>query len=130
MEFKQIKETCLYVQDLALTKKFYAEVLGLPIIGEVANRHVFFRAGSSVLLCFNATITRNITNLPPHYGEGHLHLAFECETADYDAWKEKLRQAQIPVEHEQTWPHGRQSFYFRDPDQHLLEIVVPGIWEK
>jgi catechol 2,3-dioxygenase-like lactoylglutathione lyase family enzyme len=130
MEFTKIKETCLYVQDLTRTTAFYAEVLGLPVIGQVPGRHVFFRVGESVLLCFNAQKTRESKDLPPHFGEGHLHLAFECEAAQYEGWKEKLRQANIPIEHEQTWPHARKSCYFRDPDQHLLEIVMPGIWEK
>ncbi|WP_207435633.1 VOC family protein [Sabulibacter ruber] len=128
MEFRKIKETCLYVQDLDRTTAFYTQVLGLPVIGQVAGRHVFFRAGTSVLLCFNSQVTREIKNLPPHYGEGHLHLAFECEPEEYQPWKDKLTQAGISIEHEQSWPHERKSFYFRDPDQHLLEIVVPGIW--
>ncbi|MBA9075530.1 VOC family protein [Rufibacter quisquiliarum] len=128
MEFRQIKETCLYVQDLARTTRFYADTLGLPIIGEVPDRHVFFRAGSSVLLCFNAQKTRESKDLPPHFGEGQLHLAFECEAEDYARWKDKLRQANLAIEHEQTWPHGRKSCYFRDPDHHLLEIIMPDIW--
>ncbi|WP_210487425.1 VOC family protein [Rufibacter aurantiacus] len=130
MKFTQIKETCLYVQDLDRTTAFYTEVLDLPVIGQVPGRHVFFRVGSSVLLCFNAQKTRGSKDLPPHFGEGQLHLAFECEAAEYVAWKEKLQGANITIEHEQTWPHDRKSCYFRDPDQHLLEIVVPGIWER
>ncbi|KAA3439361.1 VOC family protein [Rufibacter hautae] len=130
MQFTHIKETCLYVQDLERTTAFYTEVLDLPIIGQVPGRHVFFRVGSSVLLCFNAEKTRASKDLPPHFGEGQLHLAFECEAGEYKAWKEKLQAANITIEHEQTWPHDRKSCYFRDPDQHLLEIVVPGIWER
>jgi len=128
MRFRQIKETCLYVQDLARTIQFYTEVLGLPIIGEVEGRHVFFRAGSSVLLCFRADVTKESKDLPPHFGQGHLHLAMECEADDYPRWKEKLGQAGIAVEHEQIWPNARKSCYFRDPDQHLVEIIVPGVW--
>ncbi|WP_205502785.1 VOC family protein [Rufibacter psychrotolerans] len=128
MKFKQIKETCLYVQDLDRTIAFYTQVLELPVIGQVPDRHVFFRAGSSVLLCFNAQKTRVGKDLPPHFGEGQLHLALECEPDDYARWKEKLTQAGVVVEHEQTWPQARKSCYFRDPDQHLLEIVMPGIW--
>lgn len=129
MNFTQIKETCLYVHDLDLTKAFYAQILSLPVIGEVTGRHVFFRVGSSVLLCFKASLTKESKNLPPHYGEGQLHLAFECAPADYDLWKMKLTQAHVALEHEQTWPHGKKSCYFRDPDHHLLEIVMPGIWD-
>ena len=54
MDILKIKETCLYVSDLAKTKDFYFGLLKFEVIGEVPGRHVFFRVGSSVLLCFIA----------------------------------------------------------------------------
>jgi catechol 2,3-dioxygenase-like lactoylglutathione lyase family enzyme len=96
MSIRQIKETCLYVTDLDRTTQFYHEGLGLPVIGRVEGRHVFFRAGTSVLLCFIADKTKEDQDLPPHYGSGHLHMAFEVTPADYETWKEKVRQAGIP----------------------------------
>jgi hypothetical protein len=27
-----------------------------------------------------------------------------------------------------TWPGGTRSFYFRDSDQHLIELITPGFW--
>jgi catechol 2,3-dioxygenase-like lactoylglutathione lyase family enzyme len=128
MEFTQIKETCLYVRDLHRTTHFYANILHLPIIGQMPGRYVFFRVGSSVLLCFDPVVSRDNHGLPPHFGSGHQHLAFECQPEDYEAWKEMLLQSDVAMEHEEIWPHGRKSCYFRDPDQHLLEIIMPGIW--
>jgi len=52
--------------------------MGLSIIGFVENRHIFFRAGSSVLLCFNPETTKKEERLPPHFGTGQLHFAFEA----------------------------------------------------
>ncbi|QHT68329.1 glyoxalase [Rhodocytophaga rosea] len=129
MNVLKIKETCLYVSDLQKSEDFYHGKLGFPIIGKVEGRHIFFRAGSSVLLCFIAEKTRQDTNLPPHYGSGHLHLAFEVSPQEYQLWKEKIQQAGITIEHEQAWKDDLHSFYFRDPDGHLLEIVPTGIWE-
>lgn len=128
MKFRQIKETCLYVRDLERTRSFYTEKIGLEEISFVPGRHVFFRAGSSVLLCFNPEVTAVDEKLPPHYGRGHLHLAFECENAEYDSWMEKIKAAGIEISHEATWREGLRSFYFHDPDGHVLEIVEPGIW--
>ena len=130
MEFIQIKETCLYVRDLTRTKDFYAGKLGLEVIGEVAGRHVFFRAGTSVLLCFIAAESAESKILPPHFGQGHLHLAFEVSPSDYTARKSEIEKLGIPIETEYEWGRGYYSFYFRDPDQHVLEIVMTGMWEK
>lgn len=129
MTIKKIKETCLYVSDLQQTFEFYHQKLNFPFISKVEGRHVFFRAGASVLLCFIAQKTKVDNNLPPHYGSGNLHLAFEVSPEEYQDWKKKVMDLNIPIEHEQEWKNGLFSFYFRDPDGHLLEIVPEGIWE-
>lgn len=130
MQFVQIKETCLYVQDLARTKAFYHDKLGLEVIGEVANRHIFFRAGTSVLLCFVPEASAKSAVLPPHFGHGNLHLAFETTPEDYAARKAEIEQLGISIELEYDWGRGFRSFYFRDPDNHVLEVVMTGMWEK
>ena len=129
MEILQIKETCLYVKDLEATRLFYAGKLGLEIIGEVADRHVFFRAGRSVLLCFLPEASKKAETLPPHYGSGNLHLAFEVAPESYEDHKAIIRNLGIEIEHEHEWPNNLKSFYFRDPDNHLLEIVMTGMWD-
>ncbi|MEZ4885463.1 MAG: VOC family protein [Chitinophagales bacterium] len=129
LTISSIKETCLYVANLEQTKVFYHEKLGLPLISFVPDRHVFFRAGSSVLLCFNPDDARQKTALPPHYGSGNLHFAFEVVAEQYEAWKEKIAGLGIVIEQEVVWRQGVKSFYFRDPDNHAVEIAMPGIWE-
>ena len=129
MEILQIKETCLYVKDLEATRLFYAGKLGLEIIGEVADRHVFFRAGRSVLLCFLPEASKKGETLPPHFGSGNLHLAFEVAPESYEDHKAIIRNLGIEIEHEHEWPNNLKSFYFRDPDNHLLEFVMTGMWD-
>jgi len=130
MQFIRIKETCLYVQDLQQTKLFYNGKLGLEVIGEVAGRHVFFRAGESVLLCFIAAESAKSQIVPPHFGQGNMHLAFEVSPCDYPARKTEIEQLGISIEMEYDWGRGFHSLYFRDPDQHVLEIVMTGMWDK
>ena len=130
MDIRKIKETCLYITSLEASKAFYNGKLGLGVIGEVKDRHVFFRAGASVLLCFISEASKQSTTLPPHFGAGQLHLAFEVEKTQYEPWKEKVQLAGIPIEQEFDWGGGFRSFYFRDPDQHLLEVVMEGMWER
>ncbi|MCC9166087.1 VOC family protein [Pontibacter harenae] len=130
MDIRKIKETCLYVTDLEQTKEFYTGKLGFELIGEVPGRHVFFRAGASVLLCFISEVAKEGKTLPPHFGSGNLHLAFEVAKSDYQPWKDKVEAAGIAVEQEYDWGGGFLSFYFRDPDEHLLELVMEGMWER
>ena len=130
MNIKKIKETCLYVKDLTKSKAFYHQKLGFEVIGEVEGRHVFFRAGSSVLLCFIAEASGSSVNVPAHYGAGHLHLAFEVEREQYRPWKQKIQNLGIDIEQEYNWGGGFLSFYFRDPDEHLLEIIMEGMWDR
>ena len=128
MDFTQIKETCLYVADLDRTKTFYHGRLKMPLISHVVDRHVFFRTGTSVLLCFNAEATKQEEQLPPHYASGKQHIAFEVKLDQYGRMKQKVINSGIRITHEQDWPGGFQSFYFEDPDGHVLEIVPEGMW--
>lgn len=129
MNIARIKETCIYVTDLERTKNFYTGTLGLPLISLVNGRHVFFRAGESVLLCFIAEKTEQEKELPPHGARGSVHFAFEVSKDDYPDALQKVKAAAIPVLHEHTWPNGLQSFYFDDPDKNLVEIIEEGLWE-
>ena len=129
MNIRQIKETCLYIRDIDAAVSFYHETLGFPVISKKEGRHVFFRAGASVLLCFIAEATRNEAILPPHYASGKQHLAFEVSPEDYQKHKNSIQSKDIKIIHEQDWKNNLKSFYFEDPDGHLLEIVPAGIWD-
>ncbi len=130
LPLRQIKETSLYVADLARSLHFYQQLLGLPVISREEGRHVFLRAGQSVLLLFNAARTHQDASLPPHGGYGHLHLAFEVDPDAYDRCKDTLRGAGIPIIHEHHWRGAIGSFYVHDPDGHVLEIVPTGMWDR
>lgn len=130
MEFTRIKETCLYLHDLEKAKSFYHGTLGLPVINYVEGKHLFLRVGSSVLLCFNPSDSRQKTSPPAHYGGGKQHFAFEVSADDYARSKEEVRSKGIPITAEMTWQSGRESFYFEDPEGNVLEIVPDrGVWD-
>ena len=130
MHIARIKETCIYVTDLHRTKGFYKDQLGLPLISLAEGRHVFFRAGDSVLLCFIADATLQEKELPPHGASGSVHFALEVPRNHYDAALEKVQQAGIPILHRHVWKGGLRSFYFHDPDKNLVEIIEEGLWEE
>ena len=129
MNIRRIKETCIYVSDLEQTRAFYSDKLGLPLISLVKGRHVFFRAGESVLLCFIASQTAQEKELPPHGASGSVHFAFEVSSEDYPATLQRVQDAGITILHEHRWRSGLRSFYFHDPDSNLLEVIEEGLWE-
>jgi catechol 2,3-dioxygenase-like lactoylglutathione lyase family enzyme len=130
MHISRIKETCIYVSDLEQTKAFYTGKLGLPLISLVKERHVFFRAGESVLLCFIASQTAQEKVLPPHGASGSVHFAFEVSKEEYPAAMQQVKDAGITILHEHTWRNSLHSFYFHDPDGNLLEVIEEGLWEN
>ena len=128
-----VLEAALYADDLAAARAFYGEVMGLPELVAVEGRHVFFRAGATVLLIFNPQATAAPPGnprlpVPPHGAKGPGHLCFAATAAQIEAWKTRLSQAGHPIEADFTWPNGARSIYFRDPAGNSLEIAEPRLW--
>jgi catechol 2,3-dioxygenase-like lactoylglutathione lyase family enzyme len=129
-----ILETALYVADLDVAERFYIEVLGLTVFARQPDRHVFFRAGSGMLLLFDA----DATSTQPTHADGHLvpahgtrgsgHMAFSIHAAEIDAWREHLMRVGVTIESEFDWPAGGHSIYFRDPSGNSLELATPAVW--
>lgn len=130
MQIARIKETCIYVSGLDQTEGFYHGKLGLPVLSKVAGRHIFFRAGESVLLCFIAEQTEKEAELPPHGAHGSVHFAFEVAKDAYADTLDAIQQKGIPLLHEHNWKGGLHSFYFHDPDGNLVEVIEEGLWES
>lgn len=128
-EFIKIKETCLYIHDLENAKEFYHGKLGLEIIHYSKKRHIFFRVGSSVLLCFNPDDSKFKKSPPPHWAEGNQHYAFEVTPDDYETCKEKIKSLGIEIIDSLVWNNGQESFYFNDHENNVLEIVPVGVWD-
>ncbi len=129
LQLTQIKETCIYVKNLRKTMQFYQDMLGFEMISYVKESHIFFKVGTSVLLCFLNKSTRFQEHLPKHYGYGKLHLAFEAPEDEFDNLLAQVKDLEIEITHQHTWDNGKRSFYFDDPDGHSLEIVEPGMWD-
>ena len=128
MNIRQIKETCIYYRDLEKAKNFYHTLLELPIISYVKGKHIFFRAGTSVLLCFNPDESRLKKSPPAHYAEGKYHFAFEVTREEYEKHKREILSKGISIVDHVIWETGQESFYFEDPVGNVLEIVPKGIW--
>jgi catechol 2,3-dioxygenase-like lactoylglutathione lyase family enzyme len=122
-------ETAIYADDLDQAERFYHEVLGLKVHGKEAGRHVFFQVGDrDMLLVFRAETTLRGDHLPAHGAHGPGHFAMGIAAEDLDAWRQRLQDHRVAIEHEETWTYGGRSLYFRDPAGNVLELITPGVW--
>ena len=125
-------------------KDFYINILGLEFVSEEKDRHVFLKAGQSMLLIFNPNKTlanhnnsisngssSTTTQLPIHGAfapPSIIHFALEIEKQNYDNAKYMLNEKNIKIQKEVIWQKGTNSIYFRDPAGNLVEIITQGSW--
>lgn len=126
---ERVLESCLYVDDLAAAERFYGGVLGLELLSQVPNRHLFFRCGDGVFLVFNPDTTSQAGgDVPTHGAHGPGHAAFAMAVDEIARWREHLRHHGVEIETEIAWPSGGYSIYFRDPAGNSVELATPLIW--
>ena len=129
-----VVETCLYSADLPRSVRFYQDQLGLRLLESGERLCVFNVADKQVLLIFRSggplkLIPTSGGMIPSHDAAGQLHVAFAVSKEDLRVWEKHLIARGVPIESRVNWPKGGLSIYFRDPDNHLVELVTPGIWE-
>jgi catechol 2,3-dioxygenase-like lactoylglutathione lyase family enzyme len=141
-----VVETCLHVADVETSARFYERIFGFERMAGDARfcafavtpktsreKHEAPGAWHSVLLLFlrGASVQPIAVPgglIPPHDGAGRLHFAFAIPAEDFEQWQERLADLGIAIESRVRWEGGGQSLYFRDPDDHLVELATPGIW--
>jgi catechol 2,3-dioxygenase-like lactoylglutathione lyase family enzyme len=126
-------ETALYVEDVQRAAEFYQRLFGFEKMVADERFCALNVAGKQVLLLFKRGSALQPTvlpggTIPPHDGVGHLHFAFAIAASDLDAWEAWLAQQGVVIESRVAWERGSRSLYFRDPDQHLVELATPGLW--
>lgn len=132
MKIRKVVETCIYSFDLFNMKKFYAGILGMPVVQEEEGKMVFLQAGKNMLLIFNPDKTGTDNDRLPTHGAptppSSVHFAMEIEEGDYSGWKDLLVRNRIAIEKEVNWNGRAKSLYFRDPAGNLVELITPGEW--
>ena len=133
MKVNKVVETSLYVDDVDRSRRFYAELFGFERLVEDDRFCALSVNAQQVLLLFRKRATLEPIEIPggvipPHDGDGEMHLAFAIDAADLDGWRARLIAGGIGIESTVQWPRGGTSLYFRDPDRHLVELITPGCW--
>ena len=126
----RVLETCLYAEDLDAARHFYEHVLGLRLHSMRAGRHLFFHCGQNMVLIFNPAATEQCEpdGVPCHGSRGPGHIAWKMTRDELAVWRTRLAEKRVPIEHEETWPNGAHSIYFRDPAGNSLEFANGSLW--
>lgn len=132
-QVQRLLESSLYVADVARSVEFYTGLFGFETLFRNERAAGLNVRGESVLLLFRKggtpePLVSERGTIPPHDGDGRLHLAFSIRADELEPWEARLRDGGIEVEARYDWELGGRSLYFRDPDAHLVELVTPGCW--
>ena len=129
---KAIGEIVLRVRDMKAMREFYANVLGLELLGE-DEKMIFFQIAPSYGGHIQALALFD-ESLPPDHRSRHFsgmdsqktslhHIAFVIDQTDYVSEMERLQKLGLEVETmEHAWMHWR-SMYVLDPEDNLVELV-------
>jgi catechol 2,3-dioxygenase-like lactoylglutathione lyase family enzyme len=128
-----ILETAISVGDVERSAAFYRRLFGFNTLFDSERLIALDVAGRDVLLLFKEGGTHEPVAtpgglIPGHVGTGKSHFAFAIAASEFAEWQRRLESEGIGVESVVNWPGGAKSVYFRDPDEHLVELMTPGFW--
>jgi catechol 2,3-dioxygenase-like lactoylglutathione lyase family enzyme len=113
-----VNELVLEVADLKASERFYAEVLGFPVVDRWPDRGALWvMAGERTRI----GLWEPQVGLFGSRGGVHVHFAMHVADADYDGAVERLRSLCQEVQETEFEGAGR-SVYVEDPDGHLVEL--------
>jgi catechol 2,3-dioxygenase-like lactoylglutathione lyase family enzyme len=107
----RVHHIALRTRDVDALARFYASLLGFPLVRQdTARGSVWLDAGGVMLMVERADARE------PSVAEGTKELvAFAVD--DKEPWRAKLAAARVPIEDET--PH---TLYFRDPDGRRVAV--------
>ena len=121
---RELGHVSFFVRDLAATRRFYRDILGLAETGTAKDgRIVFFSAGRHHHDVSCELMRAEGPGPQPHGVPGLYHVAFDVGEA-----LEDLAAARAWVASQGLAPFGEtaNSFCVRDPDGHMVELYVGG----
>jgi catechol 2,3-dioxygenase-like lactoylglutathione lyase family enzyme len=112
-----VDHVVLHVNDVQLSKKFYIEVLGMTAYREDKGQ-VFLHAGQQGVALFEKQAGTPLTT-----GNDLNHLALNVASGTYETLRTELEKHGVKVTGR---PGQDRCIYFRDPDGHRLQLVIPA----
>ncbi|NTJ08122.1 VOC family protein [Rhizobium lusitanum] len=113
-----------FVSDIARSKAFYCDLLGLKILSDFGN-FILFETGFAIHdgKSLEQTVWKKTIETSSPYGCGNMLLYFEHE--DVDAAFERIAPHVELIHSVERQDWGQRVFRFYDPDGHAVEIGEP-----
>ena len=113
-----VSELVLEVVDLEAAERFYAGVLGWPVVDRWPSRGAIW-----VMAGDRTRIGLWLPQVGLHGGRGglHVHFALKIADADFDAAVERIEQHGLEVKQTAFEGAGRAA-YVDDPDGNVVEL--------
>jgi catechol 2,3-dioxygenase-like lactoylglutathione lyase family enzyme len=116
IEANGIDHIVLHCTDVERARKFYTEVLGMTVY-RADSGQVFMHAGPQGVALF-----KRQGDTPVVAGDDLNHLALNVAGGTYETLKAGLEKHGVAVSGR---PGEDRCIYFRDPDGHRLQLVIP-----
>ena len=120
-----VSELVLEVDDLAAAERFYAGVLGFPVVERWAKREaIWVMAGDRTRI----GLWRPQVGVAGGRGGAHVHFALHLDDGVFDGAVERLREAGLEPFVEERRRSSR-SVYVDDPDGNCVELWTQDVAE-
>lgn len=115
-----LRHVALNVRDVQRSVTFYRNVFGMEVEWEPDPDNVYLTSGSD-----NLAIHKLPEGAEPSPVQNVHHIGFIVKTmADVDAVAARVEGQGIPLVHPlKTHRDGARSFYFKDPDGVLIQVL-------
>ena len=124
----QINMLGVVTDQLAEMRRFYHELLEMPIVLELESYLEFGDSGIRFSICERQVMVQTLGE--EHYGspaKGHsFSLAFECQSCDevQREYDKLIERGVTPIQEPRDMPWGQRTAFFADPDGHIHELFA------
>ena len=118
--FLGLRHVALNVRDVQKSVDFYTQVLGMTVEWEPDAENAYLTSGDDNLAIHKLADPDKISPV-----QNIDHIGFVVKSPeDVDRWADRLKDLRIPLAKEpKTHRDGARSFYFRDPDGILIQLI-------
>lgn len=126
LQLKGLDHFALNVKDMNRAEEFYSKILGFPVIHRTRTQaglqHIEVDAGNVAIALFESPELDLKAAHKTMTDDGYLHFAFGTTYDQFDATLQALKESGVKTDGEPRDWGSSVSVYFRDPDDHQLEI--------